>query len=87
MRRALLAATLLGVTLALAAPACFKPDHPACAFSCIDPPHTCPSGYACGADNLCHDPNNLGTCAIVVTGDGAAPDTDSPNDGGADRGQ
>ena len=23
-------------------PACFKPDHPACAFSCIDPPHTCP---------------------------------------------
>ena len=63
MRRMLLyaAAAILAVaTLGAAVPACFKPDHPACAFSCADPPHTCPSGYTCGADNLCHDPLNTG---------------------------
>ena len=68
-------AIVAAATLGAAMPACFKPQHPACAFTCIDPPHTCPSGYTCGADNLCHDPNNPGFCDIVL-GDAAASDAD-----------
>jgi hypothetical protein len=69
-------AVLVAVAGALGAalPACFKPDHPACAFTCIDPPHTCPPGFICGADNLCHDPNNSGICDIESPADAAAPD-------------
>ncbi len=76
MRRAwLLAVVSVFVVGALgtAIPACFKPDHPACAFSCIDPPHTCPSGFTCGSDNLCHAPNDPGLCVIELP-DAAAPD-------------
>jgi len=69
---------LAGAALGAALPACFKPDHPACAFSCIDPPHTCPAGYTCGADNLCHDPNNPGFCDLEM------PDAAAPDEGGAD---
>jgi hypothetical protein len=76
-------AVFLAVAGALGAamPACFKPDHPACAFTCIDPPHTCPAGFTCGADNLCHDPNNAGICDIDAPADAAAADS-----GGADAG-
>jgi hypothetical protein len=69
MRRTLIVALFAAVS-GLTVSACFTPDHPPCAFTCADPPHTCPSGYTCGADNLCHDPNNPGTCGIVLT-DGA----------------
>ncbi len=92
MRRGLLyaAATILAVaTLGAAVPACFKPDHPACAFSCADPPHACPSGYTCGADNLCHDPLNTGFC-LIEPADAATPDAgaaDMGNDGSDSRGQ
>jgi hypothetical protein len=67
---AVLVAGALGASVA----ACFKPDHPACAFTCIDPPHSCPAGYTCGDDNLCHDPNNPGICDLAVPIDGAAPE-------------
>ena len=83
MRRTLhiaAAAVLVVAALGAAVPACFKPDHPACAFSCADPPHTCPSGYTCGADNLCHDPNSTGFCVIELP-DAANPGADA-SDGG-----
>lgn len=79
-------------TLGAAVPACFKPDHPACAFSCADPPHTCPSGYTCGADNLCHDPLSTGFC-LLEPADAATPDAgaadagDTANEGSDARGQ
>jgi hypothetical protein len=76
---------LLAAALGLTAAACFEPDHPACAFSCADAPHTCPSGYTCGDDNLCHDPNSPGTCGIVAADGAATPDTGSPNDSAAER--
>ena len=70
--RFVLAAGLIGA----AAPGCFEPDHPACAFSCAAPPHTCPSGFTCGADNLCHDPTSSAFCGFDLTdasvSDGAA---------------
>lgn len=80
MRRVLnAAAAILAVAvLGAAVPACFKPDHPACAFSCADPPHTCPSGYTCGADNLCHDPLNTGFCLLEPV-DAATPDAGAPD--------
>jgi len=65
--------------LGVAVPACFNPDHPACAFTCIDPPHTCPAGYVCGADNLCHDPNNPGFCDIDTSMDAGATDASVPD--------
>jgi hypothetical protein len=91
MRRALFAAAaiLAAATLGAAVPACFKPDHPACAFSCADPPHTCPSGYTCGADNLCHDPLSTGFCLLEPL-DAATPDAgagDVGNAGSDGRGQ
>jgi hypothetical protein len=58
----------------ITATGCFKPDHPACAFSCATPPHTCPTGFVCGADNLCHDPTSTGICAIST--DASASDAD-----------
>ena len=92
MRRALhiaAAAVLAVAALGAAVPACFKPDHPACAFSCAAPPRTCTSGYTCGADNLCHDPNSTGFCVIEVA-DAAPPDAGAADTGdvGSDgRGQ
>jgi len=70
---------MLAGLLAMAA-GCFKPDRPACAFSCATPPHTCPQGFVCGEDNLCHDPNSAGVCTIMVTD--AAPDDGSSGDAG-----
>jgi hypothetical protein len=52
---------------------CFNPDKPACAFSCAEAPHTCPAGFVCGADNLCHDPTSTGACGITF-GDAAITD-------------
>lgn len=89
MRRALhiaAVAVLAVAALGAAVPACFKPDHPACAFSCADAPHTCPSGYTCGADNLCHDPNSTGFCSIELV-DAAIPDAGAADVGADGRGQ
>jgi hypothetical protein len=55
-------ATLL--LIAAAAVGCFHPDKPSCAFSCVQPPHTCPSGFMCGDDGLCHDPTSARVCTI-----------------------
>lgn len=81
MRRTVLAFSLW--LLAAAAPGCFNPDHPACAFSCLSPPHTCPSGFTCGADNLCHDPTSTAICAIVPT-DAAPADATGALDAAVD---
>ena len=43
-------------------PACFSPHAPSCAFTCVQEPHTCPSGFSCGADGICHNDNNSGEC-------------------------
>ena len=59
---------------------CFNPDKPACAFSCAEPPHTCPAGFVCGADSLCHDPTSTGTCRITF---GDADTTDAGEDAAA----
>ena len=58
--------------LALALPGCFHPDKPACAFSCAVAPHTCPAGFVCGLDELCHDPRSTGVCAIQPLDDAGA---------------
>jgi hypothetical protein len=58
---------------ALAAPGCFSPDKPACAFSCVVAPFGCPPGFSCGADGLCHDPSSTGLCLIEPL-DGGGPD-------------
>jgi len=71
MQLAALAVFVAGA-LGAAVPGCFKPDHPPCAFTCIDPPHACPAGYTCGADNLCHDPNNPNFCDLSPAVDAAA---------------
>ena len=75
MRPVWLVALALGAwaSVATGLAGCFHPDKPACAFSCADPPHTCPTGFVCGADNLCHDPTSSGSCRITL--DDAATDT------------
>ena len=69
MRRAGLAWTLvvglMGSGAALGG--CFHPDQPACAFSCAQAPHTCPAGFVCGDDGLCHDPTSTRVCLIEIT--------------------
>ena len=81
MRPVWLVALAVGAWASVAAglTGCFHPDKPACAFSCADPPHTCPTGFVCGADNLCHDPTSSAACRITL--DDAATDT------GADAGK
>jgi hypothetical protein len=82
----------VGVAFALAAgglgaavgPGCFGPDRPACAFSCIDPPHTCPAGYVCGDDSLCRDPTSTALCRLEVADAGAERGGDGGGDGGGD---
>jgi hypothetical protein len=54
--------------------ACFSPQQPACAFSCAMPPGSCPSGYTCGADQICHSDNNQGECPLG--GQDAGPGAD-----------
>jgi hypothetical protein len=79
MRRVWLGAFALGAWAAAAAglTGCFHPDKPACAFSCAEPPHTCPTDFVCGADNLCHDPTSTGSCRIIL-GDAATDAGDDP---------
>jgi hypothetical protein len=61
LMRVAVAALLLAL-----APACFTPDQPPCAFSCATPPQTCPAGYTCGADLICHNDSNPGACDLSV---------------------
>jgi hypothetical protein len=65
-------AFLLAGAVLTTLPACFHPAQPACAFSCVAPPHSCPTGYTCGSDDLCHNDKNPGLCDI-----GSAPDAGS----------
>jgi hypothetical protein len=58
-------------------PGCFKPDHPACAFSCLDVSRTCPPGYVCEPDGICHDQQSQDLCSIE-------PVTDAGTDEGTD---
>jgi len=85
------ALVLLAAAALAPLPACFHPDHPACAFSCVEPPQSCPPGFTCEADGLCHDRSNPGLCLIdpVVDasgdGDGAA-EASGDDGGGSDAG-
>jgi hypothetical protein len=79
----LLACLAAGLATGLAG-GCFKPDNPACAFSCATPPHDCPTGWTCGADLVCHNPNSAGQC--LITTDAAAPDGPASDGGGGDVG-
>jgi hypothetical protein len=65
MRRWLLGLGLLvlGGTTGLA---CFAPRQPACAFSCADEPHLCPSGYSCADDGFCHRDQGTGVCTLLA---------------------
>jgi hypothetical protein len=60
------------VVCLLAAPACFSLNEPNCAFTCLNPPHLCPTNYSCGTDFLCHRNGATGPCAVTPPGDGAA---------------
>ena len=89
MRRIALRTTLLvWVTVGLATGligGCFSPDKPACAFSCATPPHTCPAGWTCGTDDVCHNPDSTGLCLIVIDAAQSDGDTDGDtSDGGVD---
>ena len=55
--------------LAAVAPACFHPDQPACAFTCVDPSASCPPGFTCEADGICHDQKSQGVCTIDAGSD------------------
>jgi len=89
MRPVWLVALALGAWAAAAAglAGCFHPDKPACAFSCAEPPHTCPTGFVCGADNLCHDPTSTGSCRIIFgDADTGGDDADAAADATTDAG-
>jgi len=63
-----------GTWLLGAATGCFSPLKPACAFSCAEPPHSCPTDYTCGNDGFCHAP---GMADVAC---------ESPDSGGVDAG-
>jgi hypothetical protein len=74
---------LVGVILSMTA--CFSPDEPACAFSCVTD-GICPTAYACGSDGLCHRDDGVGVCGLdplVHPGDAGLHATDAGLDGGA----
>ena len=69
LRNWLVGAALLAA-FASTALSCFDLKKPPCAFSCAQPPHTCPQDYTCGDDGLCYrngaDPTK---CALTPPGD------------------
>jgi len=74
-------ALLLALALAAAGAACFHQRQPACAFSCVEPPHLCPTGYTCGASRICiRDDADPALCTL------RAPDAGATDDGSADGG-
>lgn len=56
-------------------PGCFSPQTPSCAFTCVEAPHACPSGFTCGADRICHNDDNPGECIF------SAPDAGTDGNG------
>jgi hypothetical protein len=63
MTRTLFVAGAL-LAAALAAPACFSPKEPGCAFSCVTD-GVCPAAYTCGSDGLCHRDDGAGVCLLT----------------------
>jgi len=76
---------LLAIALAALATvpvACFDLKTPPCAFSCAQPPHSCPQHYTCGDDGLCYrDGADPTKCPLTPPGDAAS---DAASDAGAD---
>ena len=58
-------------TWLLGTPGCFSPLKPACAFSCVEVPHTCPTDYTCGGDGFCHAPGMADVACESTPSDGA----------------
>jgi hypothetical protein len=61
---------------------CFSPDQPACAFSCAEAPHTCPTGFMCGPDSLCHDLTSTTACRINLSDAAVDAGSDVRSDSG-----
>jgi hypothetical protein len=66
-------ALLLALLVAGTVAACFSPQQPACAFSCVDG-GSCPTAYVCGSDGLCHRADGQGQCLLDPAVGGARPD-------------
>ena len=83
VRLVVLAALALGGQVG-APLACFSLQQPPCAFTCVDPPHTCPENYTCGTDFLCHKKGSTVMCGLTPpdTGemDAASNDADDAGD-------
>ena len=69
-------ARLFAVAALALLPCCFHPEQPACAFSCLDISRSCPPGFTCEADGVCHDRNSQGTCSIPPLVDAGAESSD-----------
>jgi hypothetical protein len=61
-------------------PACFHPDQPVCAFSCVTPPQACPPSFTCQLDGFCHSDLNQGLCQLDPVDAGAESATDDSAD-------
>jgi hypothetical protein len=65
---------------AAAAPGCFDPRQPGCAFSCAAD-GLCPAAYHCADDGLCHRDDGQGFCSLPPQNDAAQ---DAGSEAGAD---
>jgi hypothetical protein len=72
--------------LALSPVACFSLKEPPCAFTCVEPPHRCPSNYTCGDDGLCHRVGVATMCPLAPPGNDGAVGDDAVNDAAGDAG-
>jgi hypothetical protein len=72
LKRALLLAII-------AAPGCFSPRTPPCAFSCAED-GLCPAGYTCQTDGVCHRDDSQGVCDIPSQVDAGDAGADGPSD-------
>jgi hypothetical protein len=80
LRRFLL--LLAATTAATAAPGCFSPRQPGCAFSCAAD-GVCPAAYHCAEDGLCHRDDGEGICTLPPQNDAAQDGADAGADDAA----
>jgi hypothetical protein len=81
---AVLRLLLVLAVAAAAAPGCFDPRQPDCAFSCAAD-GLCPAAYHCADDGLCHRDDGQGFCSLPPQNDAAQDGSgDASSDGGQD---